>query len=297
MGELRKGWYEREEIKRVTMDWADLNCNLTEREFELLEIVYERKLVRRDSLEIISKSYRNIGKNRTNSINRAISKMFRSICLDKVHQPRKNGESNMPCIVGVDKAGSLLLGVKHSERIIQNTTKKNGILYTHRSLPSNFKHINGVNKLETETILFCERYDSNIIRWDLEEKNIKLFYHNQEKIILIPDVFMILEIDGKNLVAFIEYDTGSENVRYKIPPIIREKLIKYKKYKSSGLWLKESWQDLLSEKQFPLILFITEDDKRVNIFNQKSKDIGVQGLGIYYKNYNKILEKISTLLK
>jgi Replication-relaxation len=276
----RRAWYEREEIDRITLDWVKLNCRLTTREIELLEIINERKLVRRDHLEVISPSYRELGSNRTEILNRSIRKLFRTMCLDKIHEKRDIGiGGNNPCTVALDRAGSIILGINHKRRIIH---KKEG-KYIRRSLPVNYRHINGVNQLEVDTIEVTDAFDGQITAWH-HEKPQKLQY-GVENISVIPDVRLELKFNGKPFYAFLEYDTGSEDRRNKNNfPTIRDKLLKYKKYKSSKLW---------DSPYFPLILFVSEDMSRLDYVNRVMKEFGLEGWGIYRENYRDVLERIS----
>ncbi|AYP68231.1 replication initiation by nicking [Bacillus phage vB_BcoS-136] len=285
----RSGWYSRKEIQKVTLDWLKTNCRLTEREREILRIVQERKLVRRDHLEIICPSYRDLN-SRTRLINRAIRKLFNKMCLDKVHEEQKVGKGNTPCIVSLDRGGSLLLNVPHKKRISHEKKTIKGIDYIFRHLPTNFRHINGVNQLEVDTILFCEETGSEMLEW-VHEKPVKMVYRGETKT-LIPDISMCLRFNtepSKPFYAFLEFDTGSENIRYKEPPIIRDKIIKYKIYKLSKLWTDYY-------PYFPTLLFVTEDEGRINFFNNKCKENGIAGVGIYHENYTKALHKIATML-
>lgn len=285
MGRVKKGWYERFEVKRINKDWVDTNVRLTDREIELLEIINYRKLVRRDMLEIISPSYRYLSnKNRTRIINKSISKMFNSMVVDKVHEPQRFKRGNTPAVVALDRAGSLILGVPFKQRIRQNKHVLGGVEYIHRQLPANFHHINGVNQLEVDTILFCEETGNKLSKWVIE-KPIELFY-GQDKVVLIPDVLLVLKLKNKELFAFIEYDTSSENIRYKEPPIIRDKIIKYKKYKLSKLWEKEL-------PTFPLLILVTEDENRIGFFNKECKKNGVLGVGVHSTRYVDFLNKIA----
>lgn len=290
MGRAKTGWYEREQIKRVDMDWVVTNCRITDREFELLEIINDRKLVRRDMLEVISPSYRYLGDNRTRIMNRSINKLFKSMVLDKVHEPQRFMEGNTPAIVALDRAGSLILGVPHKQRIkyIKNIT--GGSEYIRRELPSNFQHINGINQIEVDTISFCEDTGSELIEW-VHEKPVELYY-GQDKVSLIPDISMKLKLvrnDSDAFCAFIEFDTGTESIRYREPPIIRDKIIKYRKYMLSKLWENEY-------PKFPFLLLVTQDEKRIDFFNKKCRENGVAGLGVYYKNYKKFLYKLSNII-
>jgi hypothetical protein len=281
VGEIREGWYEREEIQKVTQEWVRANCRLTGREKELLQLVYDRKLVRRDHLEIISPSYRRAGDNRTILLNRAIKKMFHQMCFDKIHEKQEIGKGNTPSILAIDKGGSIILGVPHKKRITHRTSIVKGIRYITRFLPSNYKHINGVNQIEVDTILFCEATNNDLLRWELEVATI--FHHSGEEILFIPDIFMEIAFK-KPLLAFIEYDTGSENHRNKDSfPIIYNKLLNYRRYKASKLWVDKY-------AYFPIILLVTEDEKRIPYFNQKCKEFGLRGLGVYCENYTKILK-------
>lgn len=283
MGKSGGKWYERQETKKITLDWVKTNCKFTEREKELLQLVYDRKLVRRDHLEIISPSYRSIQDKdvRRVLICRAIKKMYQRMCLDKVHEPQEIGKGNTPSIVSIDKGGSILLGVSHKQRISHTSSLVNGVEYITRSLPANYRHINGVNQLEVETILLCEETGVDILRWDHEVS--KKFYHGEEMIHVIPDVFMEINLKKKPLLAYIEYDTGAESIRYKEPPIIRDKVIKYRKYKISKLWVEDKLP------YFPIILLVTEDIKRIKFFKDKCKENGLEGYGVYSENYNKLL--------
>jgi hypothetical protein len=285
MGKSRRGWWEREEAKKVTKDWVDVNCTVTEREMELLEAVNERKLVSRNHLEIILPSYRYLSeRSRTVSINRSINKLFHSMCLDKAHVKQKVGRGNAPCIVSLDKGGSILLEIPHKKRIIQNKVNVKGKEFIFRELPSNFKHINGVNQIEVDTILFCEDNEADILKWRLEKP--LDFTYNGEKIVIIPDTFVQMDIKGNPLYAYLEYDTGKEDNRNVTNfPTINNKLRNYRKYKSSKLWEDYS-------PYFPVILFVTEDTKRINYFKEKCREYGLDGYAIYHENFTKFLEHL-----
>lgn len=289
MGRVREGWYEREEIQKVTLDWIKLNCKLTDREKELLQIVYDRKLVRRDHLEIISPSFRKLGNNRTILLNRSIKKMYKKMIFDKVHEQQELGKGSNPAILALDKAGSLMLGKPHKRRIIHKRTTMKGQYYIVRSLPSNYRHINGVNQIEVDTILLSEEMKFEIAQWKHEVSS--KFHYGNEEILFIPDVFCELNLNGKTLLLFIEYDTGSENHRYKTNfPIIHEKIIKYKKYRASNLW-KDQYQ------LFPLVLFITEDEKRIEYWNSISKEAGVKSIGVFVDKYVDVLRRLVEMAK
>lgn len=287
---MKSKWYEREQVEKINSDWVKLNCKITRREKELLEIIKNRKMVRRDMLEIISPSYRNIGDNRTLVLNKSIRKLFVKNCIDKAHESKGFQSGNTPAILSLDRAGSMILGVKHKPRIKHVKSVVNGKPYTTRRLPANFRHINGVNQLEVDTILFCEEKGWDIVRW-IHEKPQELHYGG-EKVVVIPDIAMELKTNtepSKSFIAFIEFDTGSESIREKEPRIIRDKVIKYKKYKLSKLWENDF-------QVFPVLILVTEDEKRTAFFNRKCKENGLVGLGVYYENYKKFLERLTDMV-
>jgi Replication-relaxation len=292
----RKGWYERQEVNRLSHDWVKMNCkNITKREKELLKIVHERKLVRRDHLEIIHPSYRKAGKNKTSILNRSIKKLFEKMCLDKVHEEPEFMTGNNPAIIAIDRAGAMILDVPFKRRIKQAHRFIGTDKYVFRELPSNYPHIHGVNKIETITIQLAEKMNFTIVRWDLEHKNAKLVQFN-EKFTIIPDIFTIFRLNfkqNKPFLAFIEYDTGSEDNRYKDKfPTLRDKMEKYQKYKLSGAWKNEWWSKKI-KTGFPLLLFVTEDEKRVDYLNKKGKEIGLRVLAMHIEDYEK---NMATLL-
>lgn len=289
MGGFRTGWYEREEIQKITPDWLRTNCSLTQRESELLQLVYDRKLVRRDHLEIISPTYRFAGDNRTILLNRAITKLFRQMIFDKIHEPQKIGMGNTPCIVAIDRGGSILLNVSHKRRIIHSKSKHKGETFITRRLPSNYKHINGINQMEVNTIIFCNNNNHILERWEHEVTC--NFVHNQEKITFIPDILLQATFNnGKTFLGFLEYDTGSEDLRNKNDfPTLGNKLKNYRRYLKSDLWRE------LDLKYFPMIVLVTEDDKRIKWFNDKCKELQLKGVGVYHENYTAFLERLAKM--
>lgn len=290
----RKRWYEREEIKRATKDWVDLNCKLTVREEELLQLIYDRKLVRRDYLEIISPSYRTLGKNRSLILNRAINKLFKLNIIDKVHESMDIGKGNSPAIIAIDKCGSIILGVTHRKRIIHKYSEHGGKLYLKRELPINHRHINCVNKLEVETILLCEKHGYEILEWQLEKAN--SFTYMNEANILIPDVLLVIRAHDEKLPIYIEYDTGTEGIREKEPRAIKDKILKYKRFKLSNIWVNQEWQIHFDSPVFPLVLFVTEDEKRIDFFKRKSNEHSVKSLSIYHDKYSNVLKELIRMM-
>lgn len=271
---MRKKWYERIEHARISEDWVRLHCkNVTDREKKLLEIIYERKLVRRDHLEILHPGYRDIPR-RTNVINRSIKKLYELMCLDKVHEQSEYMKGNLPAVLAIDKAGALLIGKPFKRRIkqVKKTVGQEQIVI--RELPSNYPHIHGINKLEVIITEWALKHGFRF-RWFLENENEKQFIFNGERVILIPDVFTIINAKGKIALFYIEYDTGKEDNRNKTTfPTIYEKLQKYYWYKLTGIWKKEWWAVKI-KTDFPMILFVTEDKGRIEYVKEKAKNFGL----------------------
>jgi len=208
--------------------------------------------------------------------------------LDKVHEVQDYGRGNTPCTVALDKAGSIILGVPHKKRITHSKTIVKGVSYITRSLPINYKHIFGVNKTEVDTIEFCVKTGNKLVRWEHEVAS--NFVFNGENITFIPDVFAEMELGGKTFLGFIEYDTGSENLRNKSDfPIIGDKLKNYKRYKRSSMW--QEYYDY-----FPIIMLVTEDNNRIPYFNNKCKELGLKGVGVYHENYTDVLEHLANMV-
>lgn len=287
---MRKGWYDRKEIGRVTEDWVKENCTITDREMDLLHIINDRKLVRRDHLEIICDGYRYLSeKSRAKVLNRSINKLFNCMVLDKVHQKQAIGKGNKPAVVALDKAGSILLSIPHKRRIRHVKSVIRGKEYIFRELPPNFRHINGINQLEVDMIKFAHTLDDKDVGWlwRLENENHYQFYYNQEKMTVIPDVLFKFQCYGKMYSAYVEYDTGTEDKRMKKDfPTLKEKIIKYKRLYKSGQWEKDS-------KHFPRLFFITEDKKRVDWFNRRLYVEGFQNgsCAIHVDDWIPLLEK------
>jgi hypothetical protein len=204
---------------------------------------------------------------------------------DKIHEPQKLGEGNTPCIIALDKGGSLLLSTPHKKRIIHSKSSKG---YITRRLPANYRHVNGVNQMEVNTILFSEETGHEILDWKIEP--ITTFTWNNEKISFVPDVLFQMQMKNRKLIVFLEFDTGNEDIRNKKDfPMIGDKLKKYRKYKLSELWKEEL-------DYFPLILFVTEDMKRVKWITSKCKELNLRGYGVYHENYTDVLERLANMV-
>jgi hypothetical protein len=47
---------------------------------------------------------------------------------------------------------------------------------------------------------------------------------------------------------------------------------------------------------FPILLLVTEDDRRIPYFNAKCKENGVTGFGVYHENYSVFLEHLAKMV-
>ena len=210
------------------------------------------------------------------------------MCLDKVHEKQELGKGNTPSILALERGGSILLNIPHKRRIPQKKMLVNGEIKIERHVPLIYRHTNGINQMEVETILLCEKYGYEIKIWEHEKSAI--FKYNNEDIVFIPDVFVRLRIGEKEVDLFLEYDTGQENIRNKNNfPVIYDKIIRYKKYKKSMLWQNHS-------EKFPIVLLVTEDSHRIMHFNKNCKKHGVQGFGVYHENYTNFLEHLAKMV-
>lgn len=208
--------------------------------------------------------------------------------IDKVHEKQVLGSGNKPCVLALDRAGSLFLKVSHRQRITQEKKLVKGRTYVFRQLPNYFRHVNGINQMEVDTILLGEKSDVEIERWQHERG--REFQFGDEKILVVPDVYTILRSRGRPIYFYIEYDTGSEDRGRKDHfPTIYNKIIKYRKYKVSELWRDHA-------ETFPVILFVTEDERRVDYFNKKCRENGLQGWGILPENYSEFIEHYTSLV-
>lgn len=211
------------------------------------------------------------------------------MCLDKVHEKQELGKGNAPAILALERGGSILLDIPHRRRIPQQKMLVNGEVKIRRHVPSTYRHANGVNQVEVDTILFCEENGYELEFWE-HEKHASFTYNNEE-ILVIPDVFYRLKINNKSIDFFLEFDCATEDrlSRRKLP-VIYNKIMNYKKYKYSNLWTNHSIS-------FPIILLVTHDSRRIPYFNVKCKENGIQGFGVFHENYTGFMKKIATLVK
>jgi hypothetical protein len=48
---------------------------------------------------------------------------------------------------------------------------------------------------------------------------------------------------------------------------------------------------------FPLLLFVTEDEKRIEFVNRLTKELKVKGLAMHSKKYTNVLKKLTELIE
>lgn len=261
---------------------------------ELLHIIQRRKLVRRDHLEIISPEYRYL-KDRTRTLNKSLSKLFQRMCIDKYHEEMEYMAGDSPAIIALDRAGTILLSrylnkdLRHSKKIDHIKKIYGNKTYYIRKLAVPFAHIHGVNQLEFETINLCEEIGANLLVWNLEYENYRKYGADQEAGIK-PDVFMIIRVDNKPFVAYIEYDNGTEDKHQtKSIPYLTDKLKKYRMYMLSKEWGRENWFDLYPH--FPPIIFVVQTKQRVGVLEEKAKELKLNLIAITKDNYQHMLRE------
>lgn len=285
MERRRRGWYERQEEKKINQDWVDLYCkNITSREIKLLEYIEYRKMASREHLQYLVEEYRDLASS-TKIINNSLSKLYQKHCLDKCHEELPYGMGNAPAIYSLDRAGALLLNLPFRRRF--KKVKKATTTLT--LLPTNFKHIHKVNELEVQTLKKCFEYNCKLFRWDLEHLNKKVIPTNSGKVALISDVFVVINKQNLPIVYFLEYDTGNEDFRNSTSfPTLKEKLDKYYIYKTSGIWRTE-WFNVQLKTGFPTIVFVTEDKKRIPYLNKYFKQLQLTAYVMEFEQYEKWL--------
>lgn len=294
MGGFKTGWYEREEVAQVTLDWVRTNCrNITNREKELLKIIEYRRILRRDHIPIIHEGYKDVS---LTVLNRSINKLFHKLCIDKIHEQQEIMKGNTPAFLSLDRAGAILLSeylqekIPFKRRILHEKKIRDNRTMIFRKLPATYKHNHGVNCLEITTRLFCQKTNSELIRWDLEQDTHRPFVYSEKEIIR-PDAFCILRIADKPFLFFLEYDTGSENFGYRASfPTLKTKLRRYQYYMLSNSWKNERWFQLIKTK-FPPIIFVTEEKRRINYLRKIGRALGLRVIPCLPKDYENILLK------
>ena len=251
------GRYERPEVKQITKQWVRENCHgVTERDMGLLKLLADRKLLRRDQLEILYPEFPS-----TDFLNKRLGILYKKHLIDKIYPTVGLGKGSSKQHICLDRAGLILLDIEKFNKPIK-TDKDNN-----KSLPLGWEHGVMINDYECRLRQFFGASQSTILKYEVENP----LPYNETK--LIPDIFFLVKHEGKGYLFFIEVDLGTEDI-----PYVKRKIDSYVDYYTSRFWLKESWAKVFKTPTFPRVLFLTEDNRprRVDTLTEYSKDMSVR---------------------
>lgn len=266
--------YERPEIKQVTKQWVRENCtNVTERDMGLLELLADRRILRRDQIQQLYPHFSS-----SDFLNKRLNILFKKHLIDKIYPTVGLGKGSAKQHICLDRAGMILLDKEGYTKPIR--TDKDG----NRSLPLGWEHTIMLNEYE------CQ------IRDFFNEPHSEIKYYYSETGVhfgdtrLIPDIFFLVKHKGKGYAFFVEVDLGTEDI-----PYVKKKFDTYVNYYASKRWVGDEWARLFKTPVFPRVLFFTENgrSKRVNTLREYSKDLSVRFFVEEHNNLFKTLYSIT----
>lgn len=286
MPERLSKWH-RDEVHQITHDWVRGNCHrITNRDCELGKLLIKRKLLRRDQIPILHPGFRGLA-NPEVQVNRRLRILYDSHFIDRCFPNVRQGEGSAQAVIALDRAGALLLGATYKRVIKHQKNRFGGI---ERTLPIDYRHTLGINDFEVSLVQWCMNHEAEMLRWKIDFDNLRRFQFNGEWIIR-PDGFGIIRKPigtGKGKAFFFEYDTGTEDERHRTRfKKLTAKFKSYAAYKASGAWSREDWAPLLRE--FPPLVFLTEDGKRINALRELASALGVQIFIEHFSNRNDVI--------
>lgn len=288
MSQRLKRW-EREEVAQVSRAWVDQNCRhrVTERDLQLARILVRRRLLRRDQIGVLVPGFRGLSKVDA-LVNRRLRVLFDCHVLDRAFPRVLPGCGSSQAVVALDRAGAILLDAPF-KRLIRHEQDRSGRI--HRVLPLDYLHTLGVNDFEVSLVRWCLASSVELLRWRVDFENVRRFQFNGERQ-LRPDGFGILRYpDGSGKAFFLEYDTGSEDIRARNRfKKLTEKFKAYAAFKASGAWMQEDWARLL--RDFPLLVFLTEDARRVAPLREITTTLGLRSMVDLFSNRQVAIEQI-----
>lgn len=290
MSQRLKRW-EREEVTQISASWVDENCRhrVTDRDLELGRLLVKRRLLRRDQVEILHPGFRGLSQSAA-VVNRRLRILFDCHFIDRAFPRVMPGAGSSQAVISIDRAGAHLLD-EPFKRVIKHQKDRLGNI--ERILPADYKHTLGVNDFECSLVLGSERHGCELLRWRVEHQNLRRFNYNGDQQ-LRPDGFGIVRLaNGKGRAFFVEYDTGSEDIRSRRRfKKLEAKFKAYAAFKSSGAWTQEDWAQSL--KKFPALVFLTEDKKRVEPLREIMKTLGIRGVVEHFSNRDRVLDALLT---
>lgn len=266
--------YNRPIIKQITKQWVKENVkNITERDIGLLNLLYEnkRRLLKRDQIQRLYPVFESVS-----VLNRRLKKLYNLYVLDKFYPRVGIGEGSSQQHVCLDKAGMILLKIEKYNKPINYDNKGNKVLF------SGWEHKILLNEYE------C------IIRELINEINAKILIYKVEESIaylgnqFIPDIFILIEYQGKGYVFHIEIDLGTEDI-----PYIKRKINQYKDYYLSKQWILEEWEQLFEIPTFPKILFFTTDGryKRIETLQNYTNELSIKCIFGFHSESKEIIRR------
>lgn len=243
--------YNRPEIKQITKQWVKENVkHITERDIGLLKLLYEnkRRLLRRDQIQILYPYFESVG-----VLNRRLKILYEQYILDRFYPKVGIGQGSSQQHVCLDKAGLILLDIDKYNKPINYDKNGNKVLFY------GWEHKILLNDYECIICQLISNIGAKILIYKVEET---ILFSDKK---FIPDIFILIEYQGKGFVFYIEVDLGTEDI-----PYIKRKINQYKDYYLSKQWLLEKWVELFEIPTFPHILFLTNNGRHKRIETLKN---------------------------
>jgi len=264
--------YNRPEVKQITKQWVSENVkNITERDIGLLNLLYEhkRRLLRRDQIQRLYPVFES-----SSVLNRRLRKLYELYVLDRFYPKIGIGMGSSQQHICLDKAGLVLLKIDKYNKPINYDHNGNKVLFF------GWEHKILLNEYECVICELINDISAEVLIYKVEE-NIS-FFDNQ----FIPDIFLLIEYQGKGYVFFIEVDLGTEDI-----PYIKRKINQYKEYYISKQWIMESWEKLFIVPTFPRILFFTIDGryKRVETLQKYVSEMSIKCIFGFHSEFKDII--------
>jgi hypothetical protein len=282
--------YRRKRLPKseLSLDWAKANVELTDRKKKILEILRTHRLLTIDQLEYFHPDFGHQSQSQL-LLRRDINKLHEVYFVDKaIKKPivQWDGFIKKTMVIAMGELGSQYVGwPNHYERIRYENGKP--------ILPKTAHHILRIHDMEIQTRELLKKMNVDVKAWVFESR--KVIDHPNG---LNPDAFCMMHDreTGKYYTAFLEYDTGKDDLgRRKKFPNLTKKIDRYKEIKDWNGWYQKQISQA-SENKFPMIFFVTEDPKRLpdlpRIFDSRRMDSVVCLQSDYLSELEKFIQKM-----
>lgn len=262
--------YERPEVKQITKLWVKEYCkHVTERDMGLLQLLPERKLLRRNQIEILYPKFAS-----TDRLNKRLRKLYELHVIDRIFPRVGPGEGSSQQYICLDRAGIILLGIERYNKPITTDVLGN------KALPLGWEHRVLINDYECHLVQLMHELGGSILAYESERP------HSFGDTILIPDIFCLFKISKRGFMFFIEVDLGTEDI-----PRLKHKLDLYTQYYLSKSWLQHDWAHIFHIPTFPRVLLFTEEgyQRRLNVLQEHTRDALVE---FYFGFHNEFPQAI-----